>query len=399
MTYYVGFVVLGLSTAAIGPSLDYLAAHTGSLLSAVSAAFVANASGRMVSSYLGGRLYDRLRGHPVMAAALVVAALMHTLIPTLGTLWLLLVIVFVLGLAEGTFDVGANTLLIMVHGKKVGPYMQALHFMFGLGALLMPPVVARSIKLSGDVNWAFWVVALCMLPLALWYARLPSPVHTRTRVTAPQDPSTQTAQPNTASSGNGLLLLFAVWFFVFVGFEALYGGWAFKYGRAFGLNETNAAWLTSIFFFGFTLGRLISIPLAARLRARVMLWLDVVGMVIGAALLLASHESAVALWGGMFLAGLAVASLFATGLAFAEERMAVTGRIAGILLTAANMGAMFFPWLVGQFFDSAGPHTVTWTGIGTAVATVALLAVLVYLMQAKDSVSSAQQTALRDTES
>ena len=41
----------------------------------------------------------------------------------------------------GVLDSVGNTLLIYTHGNKVAPFMQAMHFSFGVGALLSPLMV------------------------------------------------------------------------------------------------------------------------------------------------------------------------------------------------------------------------------------------------------------------
>lgn len=53
------------------------------------------------------------------------------------------VLFFISGLGYGSYDVTGNTLINMVHGKSVDPWMQALHFGFGLGAFLSPIMVAH----------------------------------------------------------------------------------------------------------------------------------------------------------------------------------------------------------------------------------------------------------------
>jgi FHS family Na+ dependent glucose MFS transporter 1 len=80
-----------------------------------------------------------------MVAALAVMAAMAFVVPTLSLLSLLIVVLLVLGMAEGLLDVGGNTLLVWVHQPNVGPYMNALHFFFGLGAFFSPIIVAQAI--------------------------------------------------------------------------------------------------------------------------------------------------------------------------------------------------------------------------------------------------------------
>ena len=47
-------------------------------------------------------------------------------------------ILFIGGLPAGMISTGGNTLLMWTHGRKAGPYINGLHFSFGLGAFLAP---------------------------------------------------------------------------------------------------------------------------------------------------------------------------------------------------------------------------------------------------------------------
>jgi MFS family permease len=110
IAYYLSFIILGASTAASGPSLPKLAEHTSSGLDRISLIFVFGSLGYLIGSYFGGRAYDRIPGHKLMAVGLLALALVSVLIPIAPTLWLLLLAMFLSGLAGGIIDVGCNTL-------------------------------------------------------------------------------------------------------------------------------------------------------------------------------------------------------------------------------------------------------------------------------------------------
>ncbi len=173
--YYAAFITLGLVIGAVGPVLPTLAQHTGAALSAISLIFITNSLGYMAGTWLGGRAYDRFPGHKLMAAALVLASVMLFFLPGASVLWLLALVMALLGFFEGCVDVGGNTLLLWLHGSKVGPFMNGLHFFFGVGAFVAPILVAQVTRLSGDIHWVFWSFAIINLPIALWIWRLPSP--------------------------------------------------------------------------------------------------------------------------------------------------------------------------------------------------------------------------------
>ena len=93
---------------------------------------------------------------------------MMLLIPVVPLLWLLAAVLLILGLGEGALDVGGNTLLVWGYREKVAPYMNALHFFFGVGAFISPIIVAQAIQATGDIMLAYWALAVLMLP-AFWY--------------------------------------------------------------------------------------------------------------------------------------------------------------------------------------------------------------------------------------
>lgn len=364
--YYAAFVALGLVSASLGPTLNGLAENTQSTLSQISYLFLARSFGYLLGSILAGRVYDRMAGHPLIVGALGIMAVMAFITPTLTVLGLLIAVLLVLGLAEGLLDVGGNTLLVWVHQPDIGPYMNALHFFFGLGAFFSPLIVAQAIDWRGDITWAYWLLALLLLPVFLWFVRLPSPPLRRQR-------EGESAEPINYFFV-GILIVF---FFLFVGVEVSYSGWIYTYAVTTGLaNETSAAYLNSIFWAAFTIGRLIGIPIAARFRPRAILLTDLLGCILSVAIVLVWPTSAAVLWIGVAGAGFAMASIFAVTLSWAERRIHLTGFITSCFFIGTSTGAMFFPWFIGQLFEAYGPHVTMLTILVTDIAALALFVVL-----------------------
>ena len=165
---------------------------------------------------------------------------------------------------------GSNTLIVWLHGKAVGPYMNGLHFFFGVGSFLAPLIIAQVITLPHGLQWAYWLLALLMLPSILYILRVPSP-------TMPK-----TAQDAVAGAINWPVVgLIALFFFLYAGTEISYGGWIYTYALATGTGTaSSAAYLTSIFRGSLTMGRFLSIPLVARLRPREMLLIGLAGCLL-----------------------------------------------------------------------------------------------------------------------
>lgn len=363
--YFAAFLALGLAEATLGPTLLGLAANTGSILREISFLFMTRSSGYLLGALLGGQLYDRIPGHWVMGAMLVTVALMMALAPVVPLLWLLAVVMLVLGIAQSMLDVGGNTLLVWVHRRQVGPYMNGLHFFFGVGAASAPLVVAQSKSITGDIRWAYWVLALVIFPMALWLLRLPSPGQLTT-----------TGDGSSGRLNYGLVTLLAIFFFLFVGAEISLGGWISTYTVALGLaSETTADYLTSAFWGALTAARLLAIPVAARFRPRSILLVALLACVVSVGLILLRPQSITALWVGTVGAGLALALIFPTSISLAERHLTVTGRVTSWFIVGASLGSMFLPWLIGQFFETIGPQVMP-----LAIMAAIVLALLIFGM-------------------
>lgn len=373
--YFIAFIALGVSMASMGPSLSSLAAHTGSTLAQVSVVFTARAFGYMVGSLVGGRLYDRLNGNPIIGLSFLIMAAMLAFTPVITQLWLLSLVLVLLSVADGIIDVGCNTLLVWAHRESstLGPFMNALHFFFGIGAFATPILAAQVLATTGDVHWLFWILAGLVLIPAVMNLRIASPAHpSHINITPSPSASQQTRPPENMR----LVLLMAVFFFAIVGLEAICAGWIASYALATGFgNEAEAAVVASVFWGGFTLARLLSIPLATRMPARAMLWINVIGCGLFAVLMITFTPAAFALWVGAFGLGFCVAPLFPTMISFAESRMAITGKVTSIFLAGSSIGGMTLPWLVGQMFVPVGPQSLLWMALAATAITALILLV------------------------
>lgn len=391
--YYAAFVALGLIAGSLGPTLTGLAQNTNTVLSEISVIFTTASLGYLIGSFIAGRLYDRVPGHPLMVSALFIMSAMLALTPLVPFLWLLAAVLLVLGIAQGLLDVGGNTVLVWLHGDRVAPYMNGLHFFFGLGAFFSPIIIAQTVLVSGDITWAYWILALLMIPTAGWIIRFPSP--------APpglprQEELDQARAAQSARSQNLLVGFIALFFFLYVGAELGYGNWVFTYAVESGLaNNTTAAYLTSAYFGAFTLGRLLGIPIAARVRPRRILSVDLLGCVASVAIMVLFPHSLRALWLGTLGLGFANASIFPTTLNLAEHRMIITGNVTSWFFVGGSLGGMFWPWLVGQMFESVGPSVVMFaTLIDVMLATAVFAGVILYSGRMAEKPPSSAHPAL-----
>ena len=377
--YFIIFITIGLASAVIGPTLPNLAANTKTALSEIGFLFTARSLGFMIGSLLGSRLFDRIPGHWLLAATVAMISATLGLIPVINHIWLLTIILFFLGVAENMVDVGCNTFITWIHRENVSPFMNALHFFFGVGAFLSPIVVAQVLLRSDGISGAYWLLALVILPVSLLVGLLPSPTAVHQ----------QTDEQTNQSINYRLIILVMAFLFLYVGVEIGFGGWVFTYATQTKLvEETAAAYLTSAFWGALTVGRLVAIPLATRLRPSTVLRMDLIGALVSISLILIWSNSTAILWLGAIGLGFSFASIFPTTIALAERRMPLTGKITGWIFIGAGLGSMTIPWLMGYFLESVAATAVLWIILLGLILAMGLLALIVRHEKVQDAVSA-----------
>lgn len=366
--YFMSFIGLGLVAAVLGPALPYLAELTRTNFSQISILFIARSLGYLGGSALSGYLYDRFPGHPLMTITLVGMGIVLFLTPQNALLWVLIVILFLTGISQGTIDVGGNTLIVWQYGNNVGPYMNALHMFYGVGTFLVPVIIAQAVLITGSITWGYWIIAAFVFIPAAQLFFLPS-----------QQIPTRVSEDTAAGSKQLLVFLAALFLFCYSSLANIFGGWIFSYVIRLDLtSEANAAYITSMFWGAFMVGRLFSIPVAARFRPSSILLGDLVGCLLSICIILIWPTSLTSIWIGAAGLGLSAASLFPTTVSLVERRVQISGRITSRFVFGSALGAMIPPWIVGQFFEISGPQIVIFS---VFAAVVVGLGVYIFLMR------------------
>ncbi|MEP6911667.1 MAG: MFS transporter [bacterium] len=367
--YFAAFVALGLTTGSLGPTLPSLSEQTQVGLSAISYVFTARSVGYLISSVRAGKFFDRRPGNPVMAAMLLTMSIMMALVPLASQLWLLLVAMFILGAAEAGLDVGANTLLGWVHGTRVAPFMNALHSSFGVGALIAPLIVAQTVLFKLPATYSYFVLALLLLPVAAFTLRLCGPVA-----------ATPEKHPEPAEANTRQVFLIAAFLFLYVGAEVGFAGWIFTYTIKLKLSSaTTAAYLVSLFWGSLTLGRMLTIPVAAHFKLQTILVSSLAGSLLSLVVILVKPGSFAATLVGTTGLGFSMASIFPTTLSFAGNRMKMTGRVTGWFVFGASAGSMLIPLGIGQSFQAVGPRVVVFVTMVTLLAATGVLVAVIHI--------------------
>jgi MFS transporter, FHS family, Na+ dependent glucose transporter 1 len=358
--YYWLLVCMGLNTALIGPTLPALAAQTHTPLGTMGQFFLTAAIGGTLGTLLGGRLFDRWRGHWVLGAAQIMAGLLMLCLPFMPTLAGLLAVAAAKGVMDGIVNNGANTLLVWTHREKVSPYMNGLHFSFGLGAFVAPLLLAQVVDFSGAYRWVF--VGLATLTVLAGLRMI-------TMAGSPQRDHPAESEPGAAQPRHvpyGVVLAAALFLFFYVGAEIAFGGWIFTYAVELKLaSAAQAAYLTSGFWLTFTVGRLLSVPLATRFTPRQMIGIALAGSLSCIGLMVVLGGSTAVLWVAALGAGFCMAPVYPSGFTLAVQGLKLTSRASSIILMGDSFGGMVLPWLVGQVLGAAGPRALVYLVFGS----------------------------------
>lgn len=367
--YLAIFISIGLSLSMLGPSLTYLRERAHVSKGEIGALFVALALGYLSGSLLSGRVYDRGLGHRVVAGALVGIAASQLLIPHCTSVASLVVPFALIGAFAGCVDVGCNTLVVW-HTRGAGStrLLNALHLFFGVGALASPLLVDRSLAWSHGLGFITTGVAVYSLVMAaiVMLHETPTPF------------SAGAGQASTqAQTPVRVLAVVSAFFFLYVGVEVGFSGWIKTYAEGIHLPGLSApTWLNTAFWVSFTLGRLLAVVLASRVRSGTLLAGSCSLTIVFLGAMIIANGSAAAVWITTVLIGFSVAPQFASMIAYAEEHIALSGRSTSWFVSGAGLGGLALPFLIGQLLDRSGTAAMPVAVFFAAVVTAAWLLVV-----------------------
>ena len=354
--YYLIFISMGFGMGIVGPALPSLAKQVGSTLGAIGSMFLVGSIGGMLGTALSGRILDRIpQRHFVLGIAQLISTLVLAVTPLAGNLWILWLIVFINGFPVGMINNGSNTLLMWMHKEKAGPYINGLHFSFGLGAFLAPTIFAQVLRLGGTYQHAYWTLAAIAVPVTLFIMFLPnSPEH-------PHENEDKAQTQENLRAVLPIIIIAMLFLFFYVGSEITFGNWIYTYALTLNLADaTAAAYLTSGFWLSFTIGRAISIPVAVRFTPAQVLTVSFLGGIGALALAIAVPQSATVLWIAVAAVGFFMAPIWATGYNFAGQSIKLTATISSLIILGDSFGAVVLPWLTGLAIERFGAYTMPW---------------------------------------
>ncbi|XP_074660196.1 sodium-dependent glucose transporter 1-like [Tubulanus polymorphus] len=132
------FCGMGLVIALPGPTMLDLQEITGADTEKTMRIFTGRSIGYLLGSIVGGLLFDHLNKFFLIALSLLFSAFATASAPWCENLWLMICMFSIVGFTMGFLDTGGNVLCIGLWGRSSAPFLQALHFAFGMGAFVAP---------------------------------------------------------------------------------------------------------------------------------------------------------------------------------------------------------------------------------------------------------------------
>jgi len=179
-----------------------------------------------------------------------------------------------------------------------------------------------------------------------------------------------------------VLVLLFLFYALYVGLEVTYGGFILTYAVRGPpkMNKDRAAFLTSVFWGCFSVGRLLGIPLSRLLSPTLLLLLDVFLTCVSAmGLVISGRKIPSILWVCSGTLGFGMSSICACGINWAEQYISLTGKATALLVVAAATGEMIVPIVVGQLFESKGPISLMYVVLFIVIAAGVIFLLLLRL--------------------
>jgi len=236
---------------------------------------------------------------------------------------------------------------------------------FAIGAVATPLLVGLSIATTDglDVATLTFATGLALLGITLW---------TRDRAEGARRAAEQHEEAGPTPAAWRLALV-ALFFLLYVGLEVCFSGWLATYADELHLGAGWGTALTSTFWGGFLVGRLLMTWRGDRVSTGVVLWSSVLaatGLAVAIALV-GAHAIAILIGAGLF--GAAIAPQFPTMLAHLHRAFPLTGTVTAWCIAGSAVGGLTLPPLIGALFDTVGASALPWT---VAIASLGCVVVL-----------------------
>ena len=251
------------------------------------------------------------------------------------------------GLGYGFATPGTNLWVGESYGDRRASALSIVNLAWGAGAISSSPLAMLAMRTS-HVTLLLYLVGAFGAALAVVLLGMPFGK-------APQEEKSTSESTNERVAGTGVAALLGILFFVYVGTEVGTSYWAPAHAQRATAWSSNTWALAPMFFFGGLLGgRGAAAAILLRLKEASVAVAGLLLAATGEFIFLAAH-SPKSLFGGAFLAGLGLASIFPILIAWLSKWYGRRARkVGGVMFALSALGSALVPPLVGVVSRYAG---------------------------------------------
>ena len=336
--------------------------------------------------------------------------------------------------------IGSSSIILRLWGTKAAPPTHALHFGFGVGALIIPQIarpflphesgnggdtvlVTESTPNTTDQNLSsvttadsvqlvdppieipFGIVSAITAIVGIWFLilfcfRMPlPPLHSPAKRAAKRRRSFfRSWIPETDNKALWFAFVCCLclfWIFP-TGAERMYGRFIYAYAieGPHELSTDDGTIIETLFWATFTGTRLLNILVSYWVPASILISGSLL-LSVGVTIVLAffSQDQAIVLWIFNCLFGVVLAPILPASIAWADRYITMTAMMTALAFIASAAGAFIFSWLSGSLYESAGPPSLMHLLVVYSFLCTLVFAVLLILGKKKGLRQIPQNTA------
>ncbi|GFT22792.1 sodium-dependent glucose transporter 1 [Nephila pilipes] len=401
VVHYLMYAILGLMMSIPGPTLLDLKQLSDTDSYGISFIFTARSTGYLIGSLTGGIILDCMKNEDI---ALIISSLFVAIgaftIPWCRSLPILLGTFIITGFAMGFSNTGSNASCLRIWGKKGAPFLQGLHFAYGLGGFIAPllaapflsvhaPSIPSDLTLQGVAqNLTSDLVSVTTsisMPniaddqqlVAISDSSIPSITYAYTIVgglatlvcgcfvlvfglaSNEKNATAENKQEITRDPGLSFTILVVILACLQTGLisgvEVSFAQMLTSYvvHSEHGLSKVVGSYMTSLYWGSFTVTRGLSVFLACKISVRKILAFDLFLSVTAALVLLTiGTSSVIGLWVGTGLLGIGVASIFPATLSWVEKYININNRITSVFTLVSSILEMTVPLSISIYLGT-----------------------------------------------
>ena len=334
---------MGIALSLLGPSVSYLEDHLGVSAGVVGILFAVIAASNFFGALVGGRWVTGWGGHVVLRIGVIDFSVGVLFIALASTYVYAVIGAVLIGSATGMTDASMNIMVVWARAGKSGPALNAMHLLFGVGALLAPLIVDRAISFTDHLWPVSIVVGFFALISVVILGRRESPFE--------PEHAPDFHRPELPTK---VVAHVAIFFLLYVGGEVGFSGWIHTYAEDQGMSGSNPAFVTALFWASFALARLVAIPLSKILKPLTIVGWACALSLVGLIIMIVGDTSTFSIWCGAALFGFASGPQYPTMIAMVDEKLSLSAQATAWIVGAAAIGGLIVPVSIGALIDTVG---------------------------------------------